>query len=605
VSTAARWLRTLAHVSPAQAWHRGRLTLRRRLWELRPAAIEARYARGAAVHAAFRFDHPGLARVARLREALRPADAALEAARDALGGRFCFLGRALDLGRDVDWYRSDLDEGTRLWKTLLHEFGFAEDLARAWRATGDGVFRERLFELQRSWRSASPIGRRDFALDCWNARAVANRMVNWAVAGSVLDLAPGDPHADWLARELAVHSLFLRDNLELDLRGNHLLRDAVGLVFAQELCGAAPDALALLEREIREQVLGDGCHVERAPMYHAIALRDLLEAALLLGERAPAWLRDAVRRMAGFLEAVRLGDGDLPLFGDGWRGEVAVGPLLDAVRAQIGAPIAPASAASGLVPLAQADARAVLRAGPHGPDYQLGHAHADLLSFELSLGRRRVVTDTGTSLYDAGPERQHLRSTAAHNTVQLDGEELLEAWGSFRTGRCGRARLRARGESGGWRWAWAEHDAWRHLAGSPTHERLLAVREGAALVLDLLRGRGRHRIASRLHLHPERPAERAVQALGAEAVRRAAPLHERFGETRESCQLVVEAEASLPWVGGWWIGEAADLELDARDGCVEVRGGGAALASWRTSARPEDPDAVSLWPPLRGSATQR
>ena len=39
---------------------------------------------------------------------------------------------------------------------------------------------------------------------------------------------------------------------------------------------------------------------------------------------------------------------------------------------------------------------------------------------------RRVVTDTGTSLYDPGPERQHLRSTAAHNTIQIDAEEGIQ-----------------------------------------------------------------------------------------------------------------------------------------------------------------------------------
>jgi len=216
-----------------------------------------------------------------------------------------------------------------------------------------------------------------------------------------------------------------------------------------------------------------------------------------------------------------------------------------------------------------------------------------------------VVTDTGTSIYDAGPERQYLRSTAAHNTVQLDGEELLEAWGSFRTGRCGRAYLRARGESGGWRWAWAEHDAWRRLPGRPTHERLLAVGDGAALVLDLVRGRGRHHIASRLHLHPERPAGLAVEALGAAAISHSAALHERFGETREMTELRVEAETALPWVGGWWIGAGAgpDLALDVRDGSVAVRRNGSALAIWKASATPGDPDAVRFCRPTRGSAT--
>ncbi len=594
MSAPGRWLRTLAHLSAAQVWHRTRLGLRRRWWERTQGRVDARYRRRAERLAPTRFDHPGLAAVARLREAARPADEALAAARDALVGRFRFLGRSLELGRPVCWQRADLDTGTRLWKTLLHELSVAEDLARAFRLSGESAYRERLFELVADWRAGSPIGCRGFARDAWNARAVANRLVHLAVAGSLLGVGRDDPQAERLGREIGLHGLFLRDNLELDLRGNHLLRNAVGLVFAQELCGGVPDAAALLESEVREQFLDDGCHVERVPLYHAIAVRDLLETQALLGDRAPGWLIDALRRAAGFLEALLLGDGELPLLGDSWLGELDPRRLAAAVRERVGDPIPTRGGASGLLALASGSARAVLRAGPHGPDYQLGHAHADLLSFELSLGAHRVVTDTGTSTYDAGAERQQLRSTAAHNTLQLDGAEQIEAWGSFRTGRRGRASLRMRGESGGWCWAWARHDAWRQLSGAPVHERLLAVGDGAAFVLDAVAGAGRHRIESRLHLHPDRPAWVRAAALGAPARTERGPLHERFGETREMPVLVVEAEAELPWLGGWWIGGAAELPaLRVSDGALELHRGGRRLAVWRPAA-PADPLAVRI-----------
>jgi uncharacterized heparinase superfamily protein len=520
--------------------------------------IDARYRRRAEAAAPLQWQHPGLAAAAGLRAARRDPDLALAAARAALDGRFGFLGETRELGRPVAWDRPDLAQAL-LWKTHLHEFPFAIDLALAHRASGDPAFRAGFLALARDWVGAQPIAKPGFQRVAWNERVVATRLVNWSMAGALFGLREDSEEAAWLGREIARHALFLRDNLALDLLANHLFRDAVALAWAHDLARACPEGLRLLEREVEAQILPDGGHVERSPMYHALCLQDLVELHALLGARAPGWLGDAVRRAGGFLESVLLGDGDIPLLGDAWRGEVAPRILLEQACAAAGPLVAPREPErwSGLVRLERGAVRAVLRCGPHGPDYQLGHAHADLLSFDASLGSARVVTDTGTGAYAAGPVRERLRSTAAHNTLALDGAELLEAWSSFRSGRRGRARGRARGTCGRFEWIWASHDGWTWLPGAPVHHRLLAVAGDGVLVLDAVLGAGRHRMVNRLHLHPELPVDLArVVALGGATGERRAPLHERFGATREMRELAVEAEAELPWAGGWWIGLA-------------------------------------------------
>jgi uncharacterized heparinase superfamily protein len=575
VEAAGRVLRTVSHLDPNQVWHRARLTARRALWPRLGARIDARYEARAA-SGRVRWDHPGLLALARARSARRAPESALFTAEDAAVGRFTLLGETLDLGRPVAWDRPDLAHRL-LWKTHLHEQGWSFDLALAARDTGEARLRDTFFALLRDYLASQPIAKPGFQTVAWNERVVATRLVHWAAAGALLDLRDGDRDADWLGRQIVRHALFLRDNLALDLRANHLFRDCVALACAHELSGCVPDGLVLLEREVNEQILPDGGHYEGSAMYHAVCLEDLFDLHLLLGKGAPPWLTDAVRRAGGFLEGVLLGDDDIPLLGDAWRGEVDPRLLLEQVRSSVGTLVAPREPErwSGLARVERGPLRAVIRLGPHGPDHQLGHAHADLLSFELSRGMQRVVVDTGTGAYAAGPVRQRLRSTAAHNTVQIDGQELLEAWSSFRSGRRGRARCHGRGECGPWSWIAGSHDGYAWLPGSPVPHRLLAIGADAVLVLDAVLGSRPCHVASRLHLHPGADAAAVrVFPFGGALHTGVAPYHEHFGRTEEMTELTLEAKTALPWLGGFWLRFGAlappAVELAWEDGVARL-----------------------------------
>ncbi|MFP8881256.1 MAG: alginate lyase family protein [Myxococcota bacterium] len=558
--------------------------------------IDARYRARAAELGPPRLDHPGLAAVAALRCGRTRRELSLATASDAVSGRFTFHGKSRELGNGdaVDWQHPELNEGTRLWKTQLHEFSYALDLADAARTTGDRAFHDRLVTLISDWSRVSPIGHKGFALDVWNARAVATRLINWSIAAAILEVRPADPLFEQFDAQLAVHALFLADNLELDLRGNHLLRDYVGLVFCHELLGSAPNALALLRTELDEQLLEDGCHFERSPLYHSIVLQDLVECRALLAEAAPDWLSESIARMAGFLAYLLPEDRQLPLHGDTWHGEVDPSRVLEeAGNATIPPRPGLPERASGIVALESGPTRALLLAGAHGPDYQMGHTHADGLSFELYRGPGRVITDTGTCTYNPGPRRIRVRSTAAHNTVQIDGEEQLEAWGSFRAGRRGRGRVRARGSSGSWDWIWATHDGYRWLRGKPLHHRLLAVSESSAIVLDWIGGGGTHNIRTALHLHPDAvDNEIEIAPMTGTAGTATVELHERFNESRQMTEIFVETTAELPWLGGWAVdfqpGESG-LDLDAQYEANHVQvscktGAGRTTVSWDLDA---------------------
>jgi hypothetical protein len=62
-----------------------------------------------------------------------------------------------------------------------------------------------------------------------------------------------------------------------------------------------------------------------------------------------------------------------------------------------------------------------------------GHGHNDLLSFALFLDGSAVVVDPGTFMYTGAlDQRRWFRSTSAHNTIAVDGQEIAELLGHWR-----------------------------------------------------------------------------------------------------------------------------------------------------------------------------
>jgi hypothetical protein len=155
----------------------------------------------------------------------------------------------------------------------------------------------------------------------------------------------------------------------------------------------------------------------------------------------------------------------------------------------------------GVIRSGESRSTLILDCGPLGPDYQPGHGHCDVLSYELSLQGQRVVVDTGASTYEAGSERAYERSTAAHNTLRIDGEEQAEIWASFRVGRRPRAGEIRSGAIGGFHLVSGEHDAYRRLGVA--HARTIVLQPPDTwIVADHLKGRGAHLVESFLHFHP-------------------------------------------------------------------------------------------------------
>jgi uncharacterized heparinase superfamily protein len=415
--------------------------------------------------------------------------------------RFIFLGRTAELRDFASWNDPALP---KLWLYNMHYF---DDL----RALGAERRTSWHRDLIERWivENPPPTG------NGWEPYPLSLRIVNWitwTLAGNDLSSVGRD--------SLALQTRVLAGSLEYHLLGNHLLANAKALVFAgcyfsgAEAAGWLRTGLALLRREWREQVLGDGGHFELSPMYHAILLEDVLDLVQLadiypelLGTLATDWFKLA-ERMLAWLDQMSHPDGEIAFFNDASIGIARTHGELEAYArllrsSSTGDDRGGILGESGYVRLQSGPWVAIFDTAEVGPSYLPGHAHADTLSLEVSVGGHRLVVNSGTSSYVDDTIRQEERSTAAHATIEIDGESSSEVWASFRVGRRAHPFGRSvNGDAGAIRSASASHDGYRWLPGSPIHCRAVEVSPNALVVRDSITGHGDHAIVGRFPLHP-------------------------------------------------------------------------------------------------------
>lgn len=419
-------------------------------------------------------------------------------------GRFRFLNRERAFQGGIDW---SAPGEPRLWKYNLHYFDWLRDATHS---------ESDFMKEAESWCTANE----PFHGTGWEPYPISLRLVNWAFAMA----KAGRNTPVWLLDSFALQSRWLSSNLEHHLRANHLFVNGKALVYAGMIL-APPfgDTLlrrgqALLEQEIPEQFLDDGGHFERSPMYHALLTGDLLELHALAsanpGLFSPGF-RVLVERTAcaalDFAGATTMPDGSLPLFNDSAQDIAPPFAVLAAYAEktcgfelpQIPDRDVRAFSDSGYFLVRDNTNLLIFDCGEIGPSYQPGHAHCDMLSFELCLAGRRVIADVGNFDYEPGHTRRFARSTRAHNTIEIDEREQSEIWGAFRVGRRARpfgANVETEIAEGTVRITGA-HDGYR--AAGIIHKRQIDIAPGFEItVRDTVEGRGRHRIANRIHFAP-------------------------------------------------------------------------------------------------------
>jgi hypothetical protein len=376
----------------------------------------------------------------------------------------------------------------------------------------------------------------------------------------------------WL-ESIYQHMHFAADNYSFySSADNHLIGEAAGVFVAAHTWDLWPAskrmrcrAKQILEDETRKQFSPDGVNREQALCYHKFSLQFLLASALcghVCDDRFSDgyWQRlvDAVT----FLGALTDVSGNVPKFGDsddgdvwrlaqatgdGWQEMLAMGavltghPALQAKCKQLGidpqritawlqprvlpatvtvaagrASSLPSSYLEGGYALlgqhlhAEDEWRVLVDCGPLGYNRIAGHAHADALSVLVSCAGEELLVDPGTYCYNAAPELRHFfRSTAAHNTLVVDGCDQSPYGASFLWLRDVCTTVNAEEFVDGCSVV-ASHDGYLRLPDPVRHHRRVRVDASTVQVDDWLECREAHPV--QLHWHA---AETAALVAGA------------------------------------------------------------------------------------------
>ena len=343
-----------------------------------------------------------------------------------------FLNEDILYNKDI-WTQSQ--EKSKLWQYNLQYFYSILSNDR------DTVILTK--KLLQSWLVACPL----YSKPAWDPYPISIRISNLIkyqlmhhdLSHKVLD-------------SLYLQARYLYKIPEYHLLGNHLLENARALVFAGGFFqGDEPSkwfrlGMKILHREIPEQILDDGGYFELSPMYHSLILElmlDLYNFFKIYQIEFPVLWLERLQKMRYWLKAMTHPDGEIAFFNDTAIGIATAPDRLEKYANRLQLPIISDIQngithlkKSGFIRLQREKIVAILDCANIGPDYQPAHAHADTLSFELSIDGQRCIVNAGTSVYRDNPVlRQWQRGTASHSTVEINHRNSSDIWGVFRVGK--------------------------------------------------------------------------------------------------------------------------------------------------------------------------
>jgi hypothetical protein len=438
-----------------------------------------------------------------------------------------------------------------LWELNRHQY-FAT-LGQAYWLTSDERYAQTFTAQIDSWMDQNPP---KLGVNWASSLEVAFRSISWLWALYFFRESPALTPEPFLRamKFLYLNARHLETYLSTYFSPNtHLTGEALGLFYLGTLFPEFKEAgrwretgLRILIAQLSNQVKSDGVYFEQSSYYHRYTTDFYTHLLILLrlnGQTVPLEVEGKLKALLDHLLYITRPDGTTPLFGDDDGGRLVMldrrpandfRATLSTGTALFGLPdykyVAAEAAeetlwllgADGLREFDRVQSREPSRqsvafqaggyyvmrdgwtktsnyllfdCGPHGAD-NCGHAHADALTFQLAANGTTLLVDPGTYTYTGSKElRDWFRSSAAHNTLTLDGESSSVSDGPFswRTiARCGPVAWISQKR---FDYLEGRHDGYERLAEPATHSRsILFLKNDYWVLRDRVKSSASHRL---------------------------------------------------------------------------------------------------------------
>ena len=438
-------------------------------------------------------------------------------------------------------------------------------LARAFVVTGNTKYANKLVGLIIHWIDNNPFGK---GMNWKSPLELGIRLINWVWSLDLIRDSGGLNDEVWTRIQQAVFSSvwdIQRKYSRGSSANNHLIGEAAGVFVAASYFKTLPDAETLaaesrsiLEREIIAQTFTDGCTREHAFGYQLFVIQFFTITAIVAercGEPMSDKYLDRLHRMYDFVAELSRDSGRPPSMGDADDGYVldlgdkpsspanliSVGAqLFNDPSLQIGGPSQScfwlfgrsqfnkdkdrrmngsiAYPESGYFLLRSSeDTRRDGGASVFFDCAELGygaiaaHGHADCLSITMSVSGIDIFVDPGTYDYFTYPDwREYFRSTAAHNTLEIDGNSQSISSGPFMWSSRAIPRLLDWSDDERQTSACGEHDGYSSESEQIVHRRRISLDKQTSelSVVDDVQCSESHIVRRYFHLSPECSATR-------------------------------------------------------------------------------------------------